>query len=154
MDTYITDSQRGALENPFSLLHNTLGRDIVMYKTAQQITISTNSKNDYIWESAPTNDAVQSIPVSGVFKARIRYGTNQGRVQMNTTTQGKGSDQLNIELEMGDVRLKLDATGAAFIQDAVRVVFDGTVFNVETPKRPHGILNSPQFYDFTLKRLN
>lgn len=136
------------------MLHDTFGRDIVMYKTAQQVTISTNPKNDYIWESAPTNDVVQSIPVSGVFKARIRYGTNQGRMQMNTTTQGKGSDQLNIELEVGDVRLKLDATGAAFIQDAVRVVFDGTVFNVETPKRPHGILNNSQFYDFTLKRLN
>jgi hypothetical protein len=153
MSSYISDSQKGGLQAAFSQLHDTFGRDIVIYKTAQQITISTNPDNDYIWESSPNNDVVQMIPVSGVFKARIRYGPVQSRKQMGTTTQGKGSDQVNFELELGDVRLKLDATGAAFIKDAVRVVLDGDVFNVETPKRPHGLFE-PQFYDFFLKRLN
>ena len=153
MDLFIQPSQQGGLEAPFSILHNTLGRDIVMFKNGQQITIATSPEHNFIWEGSPTNDQVQIIPVSGVFKARIKYNTNQNRNQLNSAVQGKGSDQVNVEIENGDVRLKLDSTGAAFIKDATRVVLDGDVFNIESPKRPHGLFQ-PQFFDFTLKRLN
>jgi len=153
MSSFILPSQQGALEAAFSQLHDTFGRDIVMFKSAQQITISTNVENNFIWESAPTNDVVQSIPVSGVFKARIKYANKQDRQKVAGSVAGKGGDQLNVEMEFGDVRLKLDATGAAFMKDATRVMLDGDIFNIESPKRPHGLFN-PQFYDFTLKRLN
>lgn len=152
MSSFISQSQKGGLEAAFSNLHDTFGRDIAIYKNGTQITISTNPNNDFIWESAPTNDEVVIIPVSGVFKARILYGKIQNRTQFNSSTQGKGTDQVNIELDVGDVRIKLDPTGAAFIQDATRVILDGTIFNIETPQRPHGLFN-PQFYDFILKRL-
>lgn len=153
MSSFLSESQITSMENAFSRLHDTFARDIVVYKTAKQIVISTNPNHDFIWESSPTNDVVENIPVSGVFKARIKYANDQDRNQFNTVVAGKGSDQVNIELENGDVRIKLDATGAAFIKDATRVVFDNEVFNVETPARPHGIVR-PQFYDFVLKRLN
>lgn len=152
MNSFISDSQRGSLEAPFSILHNTFGRNISMFKNGTQITISTNANHDYIWESAPQNDQFEVIPISGIFKARILYGKVQARNQFNSATQGKGTDQLNIELDVGDVRIKLDPTGAAFISDATRVILDGDIFNIETPKRPHGLFN-PQFYDFILKRL-
>lgn len=153
MSSFISSSQQGSLQAPFSNLHDTFGRDITIFKNGQQITIATNPEHNFIWEGSPTNDVVRIIPVSGVFKARIRYSTNQVRNQLNTAVQGKGADQINVEIENGDVRLKLDATGAAFIKDATRVTLDGDVFNIESPKRPHGLFN-PQFYDFTLKRLN
>lgn len=152
MTSFIKDSQKGGLEAAFSNLHDTFGRNIAMFKNGQQITISTSQNNDFIWEGAPQNDQFQTVPVSGVFKARILYGKVQNRNQFNSATQGKGTDQVNIELDVGDVRIKLDATGAEFIKDAARVILDGDIFNIETPKRPHGLFN-PQFYDFILKRL-
>lgn len=123
-----------------------------MYKNGQQVTISTNVEHDFIWEAAPKNDQFQVIPVSGVFKARILYGKVQGRTQFNSSTQGKGTDQVSAQLDVGDVRLKLDPTGAAFIQDATNVTLDGGIFSVETSPRPHGLFQ-PQFYDFILRRL-
>lgn len=153
MSSFISSSQRGGLEAAFSNLHDTFGRDIAMYKNGTQVTISTNPNNDFVWESAPQNDQFDTIPVSGVFKARILYGNVQGRNQFNTVGgKVRGGDQPNIELDVGSVRIKLDPTGAEFIKDAVRVVLDGAIFNIETPQRPHGLFN-PQFYDFILKRL-
>jgi hypothetical protein len=64
-----------------------------------------------------------------------------------------GGDQVNLRKEEGQVRIKLDPTGASYLFDAKRVTFDGEVFTIGTSKRPHGLF-TPHFYDFWLQKEN
>jgi hypothetical protein len=51
------------------------------------------------------------------------------------------------------VRLKLDVSGSAYLADAKNVVFDGTMFEKATSKRPHGLFTG-QYYTYFLKKVN
>lgn len=149
----LTSTQKGELNAQMYNIHDTFGRDITIWKTAKQIVISTNPEHNFLFESNPTSSTVEEIPVSGVFKARILYAPNQQKNQMAATHDGRGGQQLGIEMEQGSVRIKLDPTGAAFISDAQRVTFDGQIFTVESSPRFHGVFGS-QFQTFTLKKVN
>lgn len=156
MTQLISDSDKATLQLVMKDLHDTFARDVVIWKTAKQTIISTNPEHNMFFESAPINDNVQNVPVSGTFKARILYGVKQSRKQF-FVREGHGEDQINAELEVGQVRIKLEADGANFIKDAVRVTLDGEIFNVDTSSRPHGLFtpNLPGFfYTFYLTKLN
>ena len=150
----ISATQRGALQAQLASIHDTLSRDVVIFKTAQQILISTSPQHNYIWgDNAPGNDVIQEVPVSGVFRARIQYAVNQDSALMEGALSRQGGDQISAQIEQGTVRLKLDATGIAFIEQAKRIVIDGEPFAPEGSPRPHGLFG-PQFYDIKLRRLN
>jgi hypothetical protein len=130
-------------------LHATFARPISIFRQAQKIIISTTPNHNFIWDSSPTNDIVSNVAVSGVFQARIAYNKLQNRNQFGAD---KG-DQVNFKIFEGDVRIKLDPTGAAFLDGATRAEFDGGIFEITTSVRPHGLF-VPNFYTYFLKKLN
>lgn len=151
--SYLSDSEKNEMGDEFYNLHATFGRPIVMYKMAKQVVINTNPGHNFLFENAPTNDTIQDVIQSGVFLARILYGKKQNLDPFSTPTIGGGSDQSNIRLDEGDIRIKLDPTGASYIQDAERIIIDGNICQVNTSPRPHGLFD-PKFQTFVLKRLN
>jgi len=148
--SYLTSGQKDSLGNLFFDLHATFARPIAIFKTAKETVISTNPAHNFLFEGAPTNDIVQDVQQSGVFQARILYGKKQEDLLPFAAMR---QAQPAIQIEEGEARIKLDATGAAFMADVERVTFDGNIFRVVTAPRPHGLFD-PKFRDFYLKRLN
>jgi hypothetical protein len=151
--SYLTNSQKTNWNNEFNNIHATFARPIAIYKTAKQIVINPNPDNNIFFQNAPFNSEVETIQQSGIFQARIKYGTRENLTPFNSIQYRGASEQNMIRLEEGEVRLKLDPTGAAFLAGAKRVTFDGTIFDVVTSKRPHGLFD-PNFETFYLKKLN
>ena len=146
----LTDAQKADLSNQFFAVHDTYARPIIVYQTAYQTIISTNPNTNILFEMAPFNGTKQTIIQSGIFQARILYGKKEPL----DAFQGAGpTNQSMILLEDGEVRLRVDATGALFLNSSERVTFDNAVFNVQSSVRPHGLTGPPNFFDFYLKKV-
>jgi hypothetical protein len=115
--------------------------------------ITDNPNHSYVWDDAPNNTQTVSTLVSGTFNARILYGDKQGKNFLSTRQRDGGEDQIGAEVFNGDVRLKLDPTGAAFLKDSQRVTFDNELFEISTESRRHGLF-TPKWETFYLKRVN
>lgn len=154
MSSLIPSGVKAIYENKFNLIHDTFSRPISIYRQAQTIVITSNPANNALFQNAPFNDQVQNVAVSGVFNARILYSKKED-LQMFTPfgIRKLGGDQVNLQNEQGQVRIKLDPTGASYLFDAKRVEFDGDIFTIRTSKRPHGLF-TPYFYDFILQKEN
>jgi len=152
--SYLSDATKTFLSDQFNNLHATYSRPIVIWKTAQQTIISTNPDTNYMFAGAPGNSETLVVQQSGVFDARILYGKKQDMSIFNTVQWRNSAEQNNLWLQEGEVRLKLDPTGAAFIAGAKSVTFDGTLFEVVTSKRPHSLIGTPNFFDFFLRKEN
>lgn len=148
-ESFLTPSQEDSLGNVFFDLHATFARPVVIFQTATETIISTNPAHNFLFPQAPTNDVVQNVIQSGVFQARILYGKKQPSGPFASFKQG----QPVIELEDGEARIRLDATGSAYLAAAERVTFDGNILRVVTSARPHGLF-APKFNDFYLRKLD
>lgn len=146
--SYLTPDEENSLNNEFNNLHATFGRPVAIFKTAQETVIQTSASNS-MFQGSPENDVVQNVIQSGVFLARILYGKKQDRNPYG----GFPTQQPTVEVEEGEVRMKLDPTGAAFLAGAERVTVDGNILRVVTSPRPHGLFN-PNFYTFFFKKLD
>lgn len=152
--SYLSDAVKQTLSNEFNNLHATFGRYITIWKTAQETIVATNPDNNYMFAGAPFNSETVVVQQSGVFLARVLYGKKQTQMPFSTAQWRNSAEQNNIFLDEGEVRLKLDPTGSAFLQGAKKVTFDGSVFEVVTTKRPHSLVGEPNFFDFFLRKLN
>lgn len=146
--SYLTSSQKLTLNNEFFNLHDTFARPIVIYQTAYETIISSDPNANILFDKAPFNGIQHRVIQSGVFQARILYGKKETLGQF----AGVASDQTPLLLEEGDVRIRVDATGAALISSSERVTFDSAIFDVQTSIRPHGLVGPPNFFDFYLKK--
>lgn len=145
----LTDQEKTDLSNQMWIVHDTFSRSIIIYQTAYETVVSTNPNANILFDNAPFNGTQQRIIQSGMFQARILYGKKE---DLNAFRAGP-SDQPMILLEDGDVRLRVDATGAALLASSERVTFDNAIFNIQTSPRPHSLISNPNFFDFYLKRI-
>ena len=78
MAEFLSSSDRATIASHLLDLHDTFGRDIIVYKEAQKVIISTDPNYNYLYNTAgATNQSVENVPVKKVFKARIRYDTDR-----------------------------------------------------------------------------
>jgi len=149
--SFLSSSQKTSLGDQFFNLHDTFARPITMFKTARQVVINTTPENNIFFPDAPTNDEVTETIVSGCFNARIKYNPKQ---DLSFLGAGHSSDdQITLKASDGIVRIKLDMTGAAYLEDATRVRMDNNIYEVFTDPRPHGLFK-PDFKTFFLKLVN
>ena len=153
MKSLIPQSDKEQLEAVLGDVHATFARPLYMFKQAQEVVVFENPNHNFLFESAPTNSTVTYTQVSGIYSGRVAYAREQKFQQFNSPTRKGAEDQINVNLEEGTVRLKLDPSGAAFMKDATRVRLDGDIFEIATNQRPHGLFD-PKWYTFTLKRIN
>lgn len=153
MSSLISPQEKTCLAANFFNIADTFSRPVTFFKTAQEVVISTSSENNLYFPGAPDNDVIQEVIQSGVFAARIKYDPKEVLTLFGGAQEGNGADQITAKIQNGWVRLKLDATGAAFMANTTRARFDGDIFEVMTSKRPHGLFD-PQFETYYLKKLN
>ena len=151
--SFLSQIEQDVLAANFYDLHETFGRPIYIFRQRDEVVISENPDHNFIWSEAPSNTETSYTVVSGLFKARILYGKEQKEQNFASPKAGNTDDQNSSRLEMGEVRIKLDPTGAEFLTNAQRVSFDGEIFQIYTSERPHGLF-APKFYTFFLKKLN
>ncbi len=145
-------SDQRVLANQFFNLADTFARPVAFFKTAEEIVISTSVDNNVYFPGAPGNDVIQTIQQSGVFNARIKYDPKEVMTLFAGQTTNT-ADQITAKVQNGWVRLKLDATGMAFMENTTRMRLDGDIFEVMTSKRPHGLF-TPDFWTYYGKKLN
>lgn len=149
---YFTSSEKSSFEGLMQNVHDTYARPITMFKTSQKIIIFTNTEHNFIFDSGPNQTTTQDIIVSGVFQARILYKSDQPSEMYKGGDGNLNQTQNFQQIPQGDVRLKVTPEGRDFLVDATRVEFDGTIFNIKSDQRPHGLF-TPKFYNFYLTRL-
>lgn len=153
MSDFFTQEEKLTFSNLFNDLHDTYAREIYMFKQRNELVITNNPNHSYVWDDAPDNTQPEFTLVSGSFKGRILYANKQDKGFLSTKQIGGGEDQLKDELFDGDVRIKLDPTGAAFIGDSQKARFDDVMFEIISHPRPHGLFE-PKWQTFYLKRAN
>ena len=140
MSDLFTSAEKESLAAELLHLHDTFGRDIVVYKEAQKVIVSTDPNYNYLYNSGgATTTSVKNTPVKKTFKARIRYDLDNKNLTSNV-----GSD------ESSQVRIKLKKVDYDYISDAKRIEFDGRMFHVDSDARAHGLFDV-QFYTLFLR---
>ena len=146
----INDANKADMENVMMSIHNTFARDIKFIQDAKRIILSTDPNYNYLYKSVRGSvSTVQRQITEKTFKARVLY---VGR-QEDGLFDAEANAQIKVEKHIGEVRIKVDATGHQYLKDAKRVELDGRMFTVSSDERPHGLF-SPQFYTFYLKPIN
>jgi len=153
MAGYLSNAQIANYRAPMDKLHDTFARDIVIYQTAQRIVISTNPNHNFLYATGPNQTETQETVVRGVYQARIWYPNDEGFEDLLRSGGSQNSDQVNVKRKDYAVVLVVNETVRDIVKTATRIEFDGTIFDIESDGRTHGVIG-PQFYNFGLKALN
>ena len=132
-------------------LHDTFGRDIVVYKEAQKVIVSTDPNFNYLIRNRRSfhSQACRISLFSKVFKARIRYDSDRSLEYF-----GEAGDSSKSQADPDGsrlVRIKLKAEDYAYIKEAKRIELDGRMFHVDSDPRAHGLFDVIQFYSLLSK---
>lgn len=150
MGSLIDDQGKEDLQSVFNSIHDTFAREIKFIKDATKVILSTDPNYNYLYNN--TRGQISSIKykiTEATFKARILY---IGR-QNEDLFDGETSAQIKVDKHVGEVRIKVDAEGYAYLKDTKRCEFDGRKFSVVSDEMPHGLF-SPHFYTFYLKAVD
>ena len=149
MAEFLSSSDRATIAAHLLDLHDTFGRDIVVYKEAQKVIISTDPSYNHLYNTAgATTQSVENVPVKKIFKARIRYDTDR-----SLESFGEADAQIKVDRPDANslVRIKLKIEDYQYIKEAKRIEFDGRMFRVESDPRAHGLFDVVQFYTLYLR---
>jgi len=151
MAEFLNKAQREDLASKLLDLHDTFGREIVVYKEAKKVIISTDPSYNHLYNSAgQTTPSVKNVPERKVFKARIRYDTDR-------TLENFGETDAQIKTTRVDpsslVRIKLLKEDFNYIKDAKRIELDGRMFHIASDARAHGLFDVVQFFTIFLRPL-
>lgn len=152
MSSLLSQAEKDALSAVIVNVAETFERPITIYKEAQQTVISSDP-NYNRFNAADQNAGNTVIPIRYSFPARILYGKKSSNPYMEpylSKVDGKG--QLKIRTPDEFVRIKIGPSGNAIMADSKRIEFDGTLFEVDSVVRPHGLFDV-QYYTYYLKPL-
>lgn len=149
-----SDQEKSFCEGLIQDLEDTFGTPIVIYKTSEELFISQNPNFNFAYPNPQDGAAVQFIPQSGNFTARIKYLDNND-LQLLLATQNRqdeGQDQIRLNFSKPIVRIKVNQTCADFIgNDFQRATFDNNTFVLFRAKRLHGLFTR-NYVTFFLQR--
>ena len=147
MAEFLTASERAAMAANLLDLHDTFGRDIVVYKEAKKVIISTDPNYNYLYKNTRGQmSSVKNKIIQTTMKARILYVGRQNEDMFD----GEAGAQIKVDKHVGEVRVKVNKDGYEFLKDAKRCELDGRKFTISSDERPHGLF-SPRYYTFYLK---
>lgn len=156
--SYVSTSMSGSFQNAMQSLHATFARPIIIYQAGQQTVIYSNPNHNFLYPDTSNNTGVNTqvstTVVSGVYMARIHYEKKQTvGLLANSEISVERMEQLNIKNKMGEVKIILDATGYAVVENCQRISFDNSIYQVRSDPRPHGVVGV-YFYNLYLTPLS
>ncbi len=153
MSSLLTTYQQASYKAALDAVFDTFARPFVAYVEAQTVTISTDPN----WSRFGQHDQnVFEPPVTPqpyILTGCIRYANNQSYDYMSPYPGG-ANEQLKLRESDGKVRIKVEASGHAIMQQAKRVVLDGMSFDNDSTPRPHGIVGAPNRWTYTLSKID
>jgi len=140
-------SQKVALSTYLDHIHDTFARNIIVYKEAQKVVISTDPNYNHLYGNSGPTTSVSNVPVKKVFKARRRYGGGRA-----LEDYGETDSQLKVSRvdASSQVRIKLKKADFEYIQSSKRIELDGRMFRTDSDPRAHGLFDV-QFYTLFLR---
>lgn len=153
----LTAAQQNQYKTALDSVFWTFARPFSLYIQAQTAYISTSpqfSRFGFHDQNVPvsaTNPPLtpQVYTVTGC----ILYGKNQPW-DFTAFDGGSNSQQLKLRDSEGKVRIKVEATGHALMQQVKTVVLDGWTFNLSSTPRPHGIVGQPDRWTYSLDKVD
>lgn len=149
MQPFFKDHEKRNIADQLLGLHETFGRDIVVYKEARKVIMSSDPSYNYLYgNSGDQNTSVQYVPVRKVFKVRIKYDNNRDLEYM-----GEANAQLKLSRPSTEslVRIKLKIEDYDYIKEAKRIELDGRLFHINSDPKFHGLFDEIQFCTLYLK---
>ncbi len=113
-------------------VHDTFKRPFYVYRTAQQVIISTSADYNYLYGADQIVSDVSYTPVSGVF---------EGRIWWRDPSKFSEYKDLQPNLKGNVCRVKMTQDAWEFISGCENVVIDGRPTNLKGTSRPHGLFS-------------
>lgn len=147
MPSLINLSRQNKVTAALADLHDTFSREIVVYKNAKKVAISSSPQYNSIYGNAGASTSIDYETVSATFMARIYY-IKSDEEHFSDLNTNKGS-QNKIIMPQGSVKIVVDPDGYLYIKEARKVEFDGITFAIRSDGNPMGLFAN-QYYEFYL----
>ena len=148
MGSLIPDSEKQKIANVFNDIHDTFARDIVIYKRENEIFVSTSSTYNALYSRIKNDPTTRSKVTKATVKARIAYASDQKEIDLPGTRS-----QINVQMDEGSVRVKIDQNGYELFTQAAKIEIDGEIFRIVSDPAKVGPF-AVQFYTLFLRRAN
>jgi len=143
MPSFLSIAEKAEMSQQFNNLHDTLGRNVVIYKNPKRIDIVSNDNYISAYRDYRQGENLQFdvVPVSGTFLMRIQW------------LDPRKEEKIPIESPLpGQVcRLKMKQDAFDFLNDCQSFYVDGISCEKIGFDKPHGLFNI-DFYTIYAKR--
>lgn len=139
MASLLSATEKQQLGSVFNDIHDTFARDIVIIKNEQRVIITENVNYNYFYSDNQSIEDVEYIPVSGIFKGRIKWMDIENKNVVSRNENFQPSTFSNY------CRIKIDPSGYNFMTGCKEVWVDNIKCDWEGQIRPHGLFDI-QYY--------
>ena len=143
MASLISATEKAVLTGIFGDIFDTFSRNITIHKEPLKTFRTVDTSNlMYGYGENQLEEQFDYTPVSGVYPAIIRYGTQK-------ITRG---DEINVYFPDSEVTIKVKKEARDFINsgETPKITFDDREFTIDAEEKKQTFLDS-QFYRFKLK---
>jgi len=151
MQNFFTAEQKTSYEDAFESIHESFGRDVIIVKDDKRVLVAQNSDNfNYFYSDYHQGALTEvTVPVSGVFKMRIRWDDPSDELFLDNP----GMDVIRPKIHDNLCRLKMRKDAYDFLIGFKQFIVDGKRCEWVGFARPHGIISN-NFYTIILKESN
>ncbi len=144
MSDLLSSGEKSAFDAAFDDLHDTFGRDIVIYKKSKKVFVATNNTYNALYSRIKNEKGSEKTVEAVTVKARIAYSGNSGK-------ETQENEILGFDVPADHVRIKINSTGYDLIKQASDIEVDGDLFDVVSDASKAGMF-SVRYYNILLKR--
>lgn len=144
MTDLLSGGEKSAFDAVFDDLHDTFGRDIVIYKKSKKVFVATNNTYNALYSRIKNEKGSEKTVEAVTLKARIAYSGNSGK-------ETQENEILGFDIPADHVRIKINLTGYNLIKEASEIEVDGDLFDVVSDASKAGMF-SVNYYNVLLKR--
>jgi len=151
MQNFFTAEQKSSYEDAFESIHESFGRDVIIVKDDKRVIVAQNSDNfNYFYSDYHQGALTEvTVPVSGVFKMRIRWDDPNNELFLDNP----GMDVIRPKIHANLCRLKMRKDAYDFLIGFKQFIVDEKRCEWVGFSRAHGIISN-NFYTITLKESN
>jgi hypothetical protein len=151
MQNLFTPEQKASYEEVFNSIHESFGRDVTLIKEPKRTLVVQNSSSFNYFYSDDSQDALTEVlvPVSGVFKMRIRWDDPSQEL----LSSEPGIDVIKPKIHANLCRIKMKQDAYDFLAGSREFLVDGKRCEWVGFSKPHGIIAN-NFYTIILREAN
>lgn len=154
MSSLLSDSEKAELVADFQSVVDTFVRPLTVYQEATHTVIISDPNYNILEGNYNQNNIdITNTPNYTSINGRVMYDKNQEwSFTKPYAGQGAGEGQLKVkDATKRSVRIKVDPAGYELLKTAKKIELDGSMFDIESVARPHGLF-VPNYWTFYFVR--